>query len=49
VRISSPEPTRTTEVPETLRFSMTRFFKFLAGEPRQEFVDVLRGVSHELG
>jgi hypothetical protein len=42
VRTSSLEPTRTREVPETLLFSMTRFFKFLAEEPRQEFVNVLR-------
>jgi hypothetical protein len=28
--------------PETLLFSMTRFFKFLPGKQRQEFVNVLR-------
>jgi len=42
VRTSWPEPTRTTQIPETLLFSMTRFFKFLPGEQRQEFVNVLR-------
>ena len=35
--------------PETLLFSMTRFFKFLPGKQRQEFVNVLRESSHELG
>jgi hypothetical protein len=28
--------------PETLLFSMTRFFKFLPGKQQQEFVNVLR-------
>jgi hypothetical protein len=28
--------------PETLLFSMTRFFKFLPGEQRQAFLEALR-------
>jgi hypothetical protein len=38
--LSPPEPTLDNADPQTLLFSMTRFFKFLPGEQRQAFWEV---------